>query len=94
MSTWAFCAFRPHQRETPDHPQEEARNVDEGCSSVKTPNEWSKERKSELGRKVRTLLEKARLEFLRERGFDASLFYYVPAEVSPENLLIVAKRRE
>jgi len=91
MSTWAVCSFLPHQRET--HTPEEVCNGNEGAT-VKAPLGWSKERKIALGRKVKVLLEKARVEFLRARGFDVKLFYYVPPEVSPENLLIVAKSRE
>ena len=49
-------------------------------------------RVKELGRKARRLLEEGRMRYLRERGFDARLVRYCGADVTSDNLAIIAQR--
>ena len=46
----------------------------------------------DLGRKARRLLEEGRMRYLRERGFDARLVRYCTADVTSDNLAIIAQR--
>ncbi|CAD6186797.1 unnamed protein product [Caenorhabditis auriculariae] len=47
---------------------------------------------TELGRRAKAILEMGRAEWLRSVGYETTVIEYVPARVSPENLLILAKR--
>lgn len=44
-----------------------------------------------IGYKVKTLLNWGRLEYLKNIGFEGSLFRYISSDVSLENMCIVAK---
>lgn len=79
ISTWALCGF----------PQTEVHCSDES-DDVKL---WSKERKEALGRKAKVILEYGRAEYMRTLGFTVELLKYVPSEISPENILMVGKRK-
>ncbi|XP_047027422.1 tRNA:m(4)X modification enzyme TRM13 homolog isoform X2 [Helicoverpa zea] len=48
--------------------------------------------RARAGRRAKRLVEWARVQWLRERGFAARLVYFVPPHVSPENVAIVATR--
>ena len=50
------------------------------------------DRVKDLGRKARRLLEEGRMRYLRERGFDARLVRYCGADVTSDNLAIIAQR--
>lgn len=52
----------------------------------------TQEFREEVGRKAKALLDWGRVLYLREKGFEARLCYYVPASVSLENVCIVAKK--
>ncbi|KAG6448492.1 hypothetical protein O3G_MSEX005517 [Manduca sexta] len=52
----------------------------------------TKEYKEQVGRKAKALLDWGRVLYLREKGFEAKLLYYVPTSVSLENVCIVAKK--
>ncbi|PRP85996.1 hypothetical protein PROFUN_05767 [Planoprotostelium fungivorum] len=54
--------------------------------------ELSPKRKSELGLKSKRILDMGRVLHLREKGYKASLCYYVPKEVTPENCLMIVQR--
>ncbi|XP_076649306.1 tRNA:m(4)X modification enzyme TRM13 homolog [Halictus rubicundus] len=47
-----------------------------------------------IGRKVKTLLNWGRLEFLNSIGFESRLVYYTTTDVSLENMCIVATRKQ
>lgn len=59
-------------------------------SKVKLPIE----QREQVGRNAKALLDWGRILYLRERGYDATLCYYVPTSVSLENMCIIAKRTE
>ncbi|XP_049697531.2 tRNA:m(4)X modification enzyme TRM13 homolog [Helicoverpa armigera] len=48
--------------------------------------------RARAGRRAKRLVDWARVQWLRERGFAARLVYFVPPHVSPENVAIVATR--
>ncbi|XP_068622970.1 tRNA:m(4)X modification enzyme TRM13 homolog [Battus philenor] len=50
--------------------------------------------KEAVGRRAKALIDWGRVMFLRNRGFEAKLCYFVPQAVSPENVCIVASRRD
>lgn len=52
----------------------------------------TQEFREQVGRKAKALLDWGRVLYLREKGFDARLCYYVPSSVSLENVCIVAKK--
>ncbi|KAJ2941120.1 hypothetical protein O0L34_g10356 [Tuta absoluta] len=49
--------------------------------------------REEVGRRAKALLDWGRVLYLREKGFETHLCYYVPSAVSPENVCIVATKR-
>ena len=48
--------------------------------------------RADTGRRAKDLLDEGRLRFLRSHGYTARLVTYVEADVTPENVLIVATR--
>ncbi len=44
----------------------------------------------EIGFKCKRLIDYGRVLFLREQGYNASLYYYVDRDVTLENCLLVA----
>ncbi len=49
------------------------------------------EQRTELGLKMKRILDMGRLEFLQEMGFNAELVYYVDRKYSGENMALIAK---
>ena len=47
-----------------------------------------------IGRKVKSLINWGRIEYLRSVGFDSKLLYYTTTKVSPENMCMIAIREE
>ncbi|EJW78467.1 SOH1 family protein [Wuchereria bancrofti] len=96
ISTWAVCSFL--NQENLDG------NVSVSSHSLKSENLGQQEAKLEfmslssvekelLGQKAKAVLEFGRVVELRKFGYDVSLCRYVKRTVSPENLLIVGKKR-
>ncbi|CAF4764330.1 unnamed protein product [Pieris macdunnoughi] len=52
----------------------------------------SRQRREEVGRRAKAILDWGRVLYLKECGFDARLTYFIPDSVSLENLCIVAKK--
>lgn len=48
--------------------------------------------KEKIGKKAKLVLDYGRYDFLRNKGYNCSLFYYVPSDVSLENVCIVASK--
>lgn len=48
--------------------------------------------REEIGRRAKALIDYGRVLYLREKGFEARLCYYVPTTESLENVCIVAKK--
>lgn len=48
--------------------------------------------REEVGRRAKSLLDHGRVLYLRDKGFEAKLCYYVPTTESLENVCIVAKK--
>lgn len=51
------------------------------------------ERREEIGIMCKRLLDYARLEFMREQGFDGELKFYVGNDVTLENVAMILKRK-
>lgn len=47
----------------------------------------------ELGRRAKAILEIGRADWLESVGYETKVIEYVPPEVSPENLLILAVKK-
>ncbi|CAG9128538.1 unnamed protein product [Plutella xylostella] len=66
-----------------------------GDTSVKCEGKYlslSQECREAVGRRAKALIDWARVLYLRSRGFEARLCYYVPTSVSLENVCIIAKK--
>ena len=46
---------------------------------------------TEIGFKIKRILDIGRCLFLKERGFDAKLLNYCDISISPENLIILVQ---
>jgi tRNA:m4X modification enzyme len=71
-----------------------------GCKSSRSDNTYSsllpdtklqRHEKVVIGRKIKFILNTARVVWLREKGFDAHLDMYVDLKLTPENMLILAR---
>ncbi|XP_059062379.1 tRNA:m(4)X modification enzyme TRM13 homolog [Achroia grisella] len=61
-------------------------------NNVQVKEKMSQQYREVVGRRTKALLDWGRVLYLREKGFDARLCYYVPTSVSLENLCIIAKK--
>ncbi|KAI5631169.1 methyltransferase TRM13 domain-containing protein [Phthorimaea operculella] len=68
-------------RNTNQGPEEPKRNIGDA--------KW----REEIGRRAKAFLDWGRVLYLREKGFETNLCYYVPSSVSLENVCIVATKR-
>ena len=59
----------------------------------KGADEFPAEEKAALGRAAKALLDECRAAFLRANGFEAWVEPYVATTVSPENRILLARRR-
>lgn len=83
IASWATCGA-PVTATNPMEPVDEGENF----------KFWSYEKKLKLGRKAQAVVEFGRIKFLKENcGFECDLIEYVDVEFSPENLMIVGKRK-
>lgn len=53
----------------------------------------SNEEREVLGRQAKVLLEFGRAAYLTQIGFEVKLYQYVNSTISPENLLILGRKR-
>ncbi|XP_001358902.2 tRNA:m(4)X modification enzyme TRM13 homolog [Drosophila pseudoobscura] len=51
----------------------------------------TREQREQIGYQCKRVLDQGRLEHLRSNGFDASLKFYVPREITLENVVLIAK---
>ncbi|XP_063622997.1 tRNA:m(4)X modification enzyme TRM13 homolog [Cydia splendana] len=86
--SWATCGDgRSRERRLLDPPQEGQETQRQGEAGRRH------EEREEIGRRAKALFDWGRVVWLRARGFDARLCYYVPRDVSLENVAIVAVKR-
>ncbi|TKR60273.1 hypothetical protein L596_027547 [Steinernema carpocapsae] len=78
LATWATCGMK---------------KSDPSDRLEQDPNELTPEQKEELGVKAKTILEVGRARYLETIGYEVNVYRYVDAECSPENLLIIGKKR-
>jgi len=55
----------------------------------KSNTKHSREDKEIIGMKCKRILDYARIQYLCDNGFDASLKYYVKSDVTPENVSLI-----
>ncbi|KAL3267138.1 hypothetical protein HHI36_011278 [Cryptolaemus montrouzieri] len=53
----------------------------------------SAKEKTDIGWKCKNLINWARMKFVQDVGFESSLCYYVKPDVTPENVCIIAKKK-
>ncbi|EFA11905.1 tRNA:m(4)X modification enzyme TRM13 homolog-like Protein [Tribolium castaneum] len=85
MSSWATCGtgFSREKNQTGGTVEGNDRDKEIGVT---------RSQKEELGRRSKAILNWGRLQFLEGLGFECRLHYYVEADVSLENVCIVAKK--
>ncbi|XP_076760004.1 tRNA:m(4)X modification enzyme TRM13 homolog [Xylocopa sonorina] len=66
-------------------------NTENTRTNVKT---LAAKEKEDIGRKVKSLLNWGRLEYLKSVGFQSNLIYYTTTDVSLENMCIIAMKNE
>lgn len=59
--------------------------ADECADTTKIP----REERERIGMKCKRILDHARVQYLSENGFAASLKYYVKSDVTPENVCLI-----
>lgn len=102
--SWATCGTRlksnvnsPRDSATRDATAHDPLTNDPTwCPWLETlaPNKpWKTNERETIGRKAKALLNWGRLVFLENAGFQAELLYYTSADVSLENMCIVATRK-
>ncbi|XP_060810999.1 tRNA:m(4)X modification enzyme TRM13 homolog [Bombus pascuorum] len=88
IASWATCGSDLNKAiNTPETQNDSG----ETRTNIKTLTSSEKE---QIGRKVNSLLNWGRLEYLKKVGFQTNLIYYTTANVSLENMCIVATKDE
>ncbi|XP_035902819.1 tRNA:m(4)X modification enzyme TRM13 homolog [Anopheles stephensi] len=80
MVSWAVCGTgrsRERQQTGPDDGDKQDR-----CGLTRLARET-------VGRKCKRVLDAARLNYMAQNGYEAHLRYYVPSEITPENVCLV-----
>ncbi|XP_070136825.1 tRNA:m(4)X modification enzyme TRM13 homolog isoform X2 [Drosophila bipectinata] len=87
MASWAVCGTGLSR---------ERRRAMEQAEKQEQPEEntqrLSREERERFGLQCKRLLDWGRLEYIRSQGYEASLKFYVPKDVTLENVVLVAKR--
>eukprot|EP00039_Didymoeca_costata_P006847 m.93947 g.93947 ORF g.93947 m.93947 type:complete len:480 (-) comp13422_c0_seq1:178-1617(-) len=103
MSSWAVCGTRSSkEHESDEHDQQSCSqsaqildSKDEQETSSHVKKSWLSQKEMELiGFRCKRLIDMGRLIYLRQHGFEAWMQFYVPKSISPENVVIVAKKLE
>ncbi|KAK9368601.1 methyltransferase TRM13-domain-containing protein [Lipomyces kononenkoae] len=104
MSSWAVCGRRPQHRDASDSEKIEMRvnddaeleaehddsNDDYNQDGQTHASGLSISRREEVGMKVRSILDYARVRKLEDQGFQVELIRYVDKAISSENVCLVA----
>ncbi|KAM9004818.1 tRNA:m(4)X modification enzyme TRM13 homolog isoform X1 [Sarcophilus harrisii] len=103
MSSWATCGMRETILETSkinikkrddqtndneEHDHEGYRKTDENPEDL--PGLLTVEERKNIGRLCKLLIDQGRIQYLQQKGYDASLQYYTDSLVSLENVLLTA----
>ncbi|EDW84589.2 uncharacterized protein Dwil_GK13057 [Drosophila willistoni] len=86
MVGWAVCGTGMSR----DRRKAMAENQEELAESIN--QRLSREEREEIGYQCKRILDYGRLEHLRSNGFEASLKFYVPSDITLENVVLLAKR--
>ncbi|KAF3421481.1 hypothetical protein E2986_05528 [Frieseomelitta varia] len=87
IASWATCGFGLKAANT------SKTQSDSEQTKTDVKNLSSNEREK-IGRKVKSLLNWGRLEYLKKIGFRSDLIYYTTTDISLENMCIVATKHE
>ncbi|XP_024936538.1 tRNA:m(4)X modification enzyme TRM13 homolog isoform X2 [Cephus cinctus] len=86
VASWATCGTGLSKETRVKNSKEESKNTNLTKSSAAIQD------REATGRKVKTLLNWGRVEYLQDAGFDCQLLYYTTFDVSLENMCIIAKK--
>lgn len=92
LAGWATCAAR-EARSNVQADEDNLSNSPEVAVNRYVRMNLSIERREEIGRRCKLLLDIARIRCLATAGLDARLVYFVDRNVTPENVAIVAVPR-
>ncbi|XP_076286470.1 tRNA:m(4)X modification enzyme TRM13 homolog isoform X2 [Lasioglossum baleicum] len=86
IASWATCGSNCNRLHADSNKQRDSKN--------KYAKSLTSSEREAIGRKVKTLLNWGRLEFLNSIGFESRLVYYTTTDVSLENMCIVATKKQ
>ncbi|XP_059621743.1 tRNA:m(4)X modification enzyme TRM13 homolog [Phlebotomus argentipes] len=92
MVSWAVCGtgMSRERRKQLEEAEDSDDSVEESSDEEEDTVKMSRKEKQELGIRCKRILDYARLVYLRQNHYDASLIYYVSRDVTLENVCIVA----
>lgn len=70
--------------------EDEAKEEDGGLEEAQATNHFTPQQRKDIGLMARRLLTRGRTLYLEEHGFVPRLVRFVPEDVSPENVLLLA----
>ncbi|XP_014662523.1 PREDICTED: tRNA:m(4)X modification enzyme TRM13 homolog isoform X2 [Priapulus caudatus] len=90
MTSWATCKLtdageQANSRDNADSKTDVTVNHDENVAANAV--RWDRE---QVGGKCKRLIDHGRILYMKERGFDCRVRFYVDSSVSPENVLLIA----
>ncbi|VDD91110.1 unnamed protein product [Enterobius vermicularis] len=93
VASWAVCGLLL-QRKTKDEDDKTLKEKPkQNDGSRESGGKLSNEEREVLGRQAKVLLEFGRAAYLTQIGFEVKLYQYVNSTISPENLLILGRKR-
>ncbi|XP_016918188.2 tRNA:m(4)X modification enzyme TRM13 homolog [Apis cerana] len=88
IASWATCGSVLNKEIETSKTQNNIKNISTNIKTL-TSNE-----KENIGRKVKSILNWGRLEYLKNVGFQSNLIYYTTSDVSLENMCIITTKTQ
>lgn len=60
-------------------------------SKIRTNLKFSVEEREQIGRNCKRLIDYGRLQYLKEAGLEVSMKEYIDGNLTPENIVLIAK---
>ncbi|XP_073820288.1 tRNA:m(4)X modification enzyme TRM13 homolog [Musca autumnalis] len=92
MVSWAICGTGMSRERR--KALEEQNLTEQEIKEIQSNQRLSLAEREAIGFMCKRILDYARLEYLRENEYDANLFYYVEKDVTLENVVLLARRKE
>ncbi|XP_030371497.1 tRNA:m(4)X modification enzyme TRM13 homolog [Scaptodrosophila lebanonensis] len=95
MVSWAVCGTGLSRERRKAMAEDKTRAEQEDTEEQQQPSQrLSREQREEIGYKCKRVLDHGRLKYLQQHGYNAALKFYVPRDVTLENVVLLARQKD